>query len=55
MKNYRDLREHLQALEDEHLLQRVTRPINKDTETLPIGSLAVSRRHCRAPTSRMAV
>ena len=36
MKNYRDLREHLQALEDEHLLQRVTRPINKDTELFPL-------------------
>ena len=36
MKHYRDLREHLQALEDEHLLQRVTRPINKDTELFPL-------------------
>ena len=36
MKKYRDLREHLQALEDEHLLQRVTRPINKDTELFPL-------------------
>ncbi|MGH9821033.1 MAG: UbiD family decarboxylase domain-containing protein, partial [Pyrinomonadaceae bacterium] len=36
MKKYRDLREHLQALEDENLLQRVTRPINKDTELFPL-------------------
>ena len=36
MKKYRDLREHLKALEDEGLLQRVTRPINKDTELFPL-------------------
>ena len=36
MKKYRDLREHLKALEDEDLLQRVTRPINKDTELFPL-------------------
>src|SRR3990170_8549722 len=36
MKNYRDLREHLQALDDADLLQRVTRPINKDTELFPL-------------------
>ena len=36
MKKYRDLREHLKALEDENLLQRVTRPINKDTELFPL-------------------
>src|SRR5258705_6686 len=36
MKTYRDLREHLKALEDENLLQRVTRPINKDTELFPL-------------------
>jgi 4-hydroxy-3-polyprenylbenzoate decarboxylase len=36
MKQYRDLREHLQALEDEGLLQRVSRPINKDTELFPL-------------------
>src|SRR5690348_9904008 len=36
MKKYRDLREHLKALENEDLLQRVTRPINKDTELFPL-------------------
>ncbi|HUK41197.1 MAG TPA: UbiD family decarboxylase domain-containing protein, partial [Candidatus Acidoferrales bacterium] len=36
MKKYRDLREHLRALEDEGLLQRVSRPINKDTELFPL-------------------
>ena len=36
MKQYRDLREHLCALEKENLLQRVTRPINKDTELFPL-------------------
>ena len=36
MKKYRDLREHLKILEDENLLQRVTRPINKDTELFPL-------------------
>ena len=36
MKHYRDLREHLEALEAENLLQRVTRPINKDTELFPL-------------------
>ena len=36
MRKYRDLREHLKALEDEGLLQRVTRPINKDTELFPL-------------------
>jgi UbiD family decarboxylase len=36
MKKYRDLREHLKILEDENLLHRVTRPINKDTELFPL-------------------
>jgi len=36
MKKYRDLREHLKALEEENLLLRVRRPINKDTELFPL-------------------
>ena len=50
MKNYCDLREHLQALEDHQLLQRVSRPINKDTELFPLvrwqfrGGLAENQR-----------
>src|ERR1044071_3961400 len=36
VKRYRDLREHLRALEQENLLQRVARPINKDTELFPL-------------------
>src|SRR5258706_6981534 len=36
MKNYRDLRAHLKALDDEGLLQRVSCPINKDTELFPL-------------------
>src|SRR5205085_8620744 len=33
---YRDLHEHLEALEEAGLLIRVTRPINKDTEMHPL-------------------
>jgi UbiD family decarboxylase len=50
MKKYRDLRDHLRALESENLLQRVNRPINKDTELFPLvrwqfrGGLAENQR-----------
>lgn len=36
MSGYRDLREHLRALEEENLLIRVQKPINKDTELFPL-------------------
>ena len=36
MKGYKDLREHMGALEENGLLVRVTREINKDTEMHPL-------------------
>jgi UbiD family decarboxylase len=50
MSGYRDLREHLKALENEDLLIRVHKPINKDTELFPLvrwqfrGGLPESQR-----------
>jgi len=47
---YRDVREYLAELEKRHLLQRVTRPMNKDTEIMPLvrwqfrGGLPESQR-----------
>ena len=35
-RSYRDLHEHLDALEKRGLLRRVDRPINKDTEMHPL-------------------
>src|SRR3954447_8105270 len=35
-KYYRDVREHLQALEERGKLVRVKREINKDTELMPL-------------------
>ena len=35
-RKYRDLREHLEILEQRGLLVRVTREINKDTELHPL-------------------
>ncbi len=39
MRYYTDLREYLKALEDAKLLVRVKRPINKDTELMPLVRL----------------
>jgi len=36
MRAYRDIREHLRALEEQGLLVRVAQPINKDTEMHPL-------------------
>jgi 3-polyprenyl-4-hydroxybenzoate decarboxylase len=36
MKYYRDLREHLSALEENDKLVRIERPIVKETELMPL-------------------
>ena len=33
---YRDLREYISALEENDLLYRITAPVNKDTELMPL-------------------
>ena len=33
---YKDLHEHLKALDDQNLLYRISEPVNKDTELHPL-------------------
>ena len=39
MSYYKDLRDFIAVLEENHLLQRIKRPINKDTELHPLVRL----------------
>ena len=43
MAYYKDLREHIKALEANNKLVRIEREINKDTELMPLVKMAVPR------------